>query len=238
MRNILHFTLLSSIFLSFGFTNIQTTASLGHFQDIEKESHTSVYFHIRYHYTHSSGPSSYFDLGLNNNLYSDDWNAIPYMAAVEIPFDNGFENAPFHQSRVILGRQMLTEGFDLEMIDGVIFPYYFTPDFSLTGFAGGVHEVEEEDFNGDDQIYGLSLRFKILKTKFQLTPTVKSKDDAESYFTTLSARKVFPFDTFTTSLFIKEQWDIEIFVDVIIQYCTNGYLFSTLANFLTFFQRK
>lgn len=104
-----------------------------------------------------SGVETTVDLNLNNDINQNQWGLFPIQAYVTVPLSKPPQLLAYHQSRVQFGRQLLTEGFELAILDGVQVPYYWSPSGGVWFFAGGDHVLEDNELNFVAQIYGASV---------------------------------------------------------------------------------
>ena len=201
---IIFYLLISKVFALY---SLNSTMSSGYYQDRLKKGHSTIFFDFKHNYLHKSGVETFIDLGINNNFKQDKWGAYPQQFHINIPLDNGFKEAPFYKSRVIIGRQLLTEGFDINIIDGAQIPYYFSPNFGLTIYGGVLHVLEESKINLDNKIYGGSFFVKKWNTMFKMGPSLRARDDQEKVLTHLSISKEFDNIFLSPILFGKTQYD-------------------------------
>ncbi|MBL6988611.1 MAG: hypothetical protein ISR65_02490 [Bacteriovoracaceae bacterium] len=217
MKLFQQFVLLSIFVLlprfAYAIISVQTTASSGYYKDINQQEHVSMFLNWRVNHIHQSGIETVLDFGLDNNFIRDKWAIYPYQLYVTYPLSNGFAHAPFYRSRIQLGRQLLTEGFELDVIDGAVIPYYFTPEFGIKIFAGGVHIPEETNLTFEDQIYGTSIFLKKWDTLIRFGPIIKQSKVNGGYNGTyqafLSLAKTWDHLYLSPTLLLKDQWDIE-----------------------------
>lgn len=189
--------------------SIKTTLSSGYYKDPSKNSHLTYYFNSELEHIHQSGVETYLDLGINNNFVLDELKAFPYQFYVTIPFDQGHEKAPQYKSRIQLGRQILVESFEMDVMDGIFLPYYFTPHIGASLFAGGLHVPEETRIDLDDRVYGASLFLKGNDGIIKLAPLSKTRRNAEEeHFLNLSVMKSWYWEKVSPTILFKEQWDL------------------------------
>ena len=81
----------------------------------------------------------------------------PIQAYVTIPLSKPPKLLSYQESRIQVGRQLLTEGFEMAILDGVQVPYYWSPTGGFWFFAGGDHVLEDENMNLVSQLYGGSI---------------------------------------------------------------------------------
>lgn len=104
-----------------------------------------------------SGIETAMDLNLNNDIVQNSWNLYPIQAYVTIPLSKPPKLLSYQESRIQVGRQLLTEGFEMAILDGVQVPYYWSPTGGFWFFAGGDHVLEDENMNLVSQLYGASI---------------------------------------------------------------------------------
>ncbi len=211
-----HYSIIFEIFIliifsgkTFALYSLKSTASSGYYRDSDNKDHATIFFDFKHHYLHKSGVESFIDLGINNNFEQDKWDLYPHQFNVNIPLDNGLKNAPYYKSRVILGRQLLTEGFELDLLDGVVLPYYFSSNFGVTTYFGALHVSEQQQIIMTDQIYGASILLKKWESVMKVGPTIKSREGRELYLGHLSIMKDYSEIFLAPIFFVKTQFDLE-----------------------------
>lgn len=145
----------------------EVTLSSGYYQDYEGEHQVPVFLYWTLNYTGKSGVEAYFDMGFNNQLLIDQWGYFLYQAYVTVPFSQGFASAPYRRSRIQVGRQFLSDGFELTLLDGVQLPVYWSQNGGANLIAGGSYAIDEKRFDFSSRLYGGTLHQKILGAKWQ-----------------------------------------------------------------------
>jgi len=186
----------------------QNTFSGGYYKDIEKKSHGTIFYNWKHNYIHRSGLETFVELGVNNSFVQGEWNIYPYQFFVTFPFDNGFERAPFHNSRVQIGRQLLTEAFELDVLTGIYYHKYWSPDTGVVLFGGGITPPEEAKVKFDDRILGGSLFIRKWGYLVKAGPLLKNRDSEERTLGAASLMKTWEKLPLSPTFLIKERWDI------------------------------
>ncbi|OFZ54479.1 MAG: hypothetical protein A2428_15895 [Bdellovibrionales bacterium RIFOXYC1_FULL_54_43] len=135
----------------------EATLSSGLFRNSADDLEVPVFFYWNLDYTGSSGVQTYFDVGANNNLILNSWGFYLYQGFVTVPLWEGFETAPYRKSRLLAGRQLLTEGFELSLLDGLQAPFYWSDKGGGTLLAGALSTLQEKQVDFSSEIYGGSL---------------------------------------------------------------------------------
>ncbi|MBI2646111.1 MAG: hypothetical protein HYW85_03635, partial [Deltaproteobacteria bacterium] len=138
------FTLVFLLFLATPFsgmamTSSQTTLSSGFYRDATQRAHMPVYLYWNGIHTSNKGIETWVDLGVNNTVVFDAWKFYLYGATVSLPFSSGFEDAPYRKTQIQLGRQLYLEGFEVGLLDGVQFPFYWSSSGGGRLLGGGLH---------------------------------------------------------------------------------------------------
>jgi len=140
----------------------EVTLSGGVYQDYTAKFRAPVFFYWNLNHTNAAGVETYFDLGANNNLIENRWGFYLYQGYFSIPFSQGFENAPSKKSRIQLGRQLLTEGFEMDILDGVQVPIYWSENGGVNLHGGASYFMQEDLVDTHSQVYGATAHQKFL----------------------------------------------------------------------------
>jgi len=186
----------------------------GYYQDYGGKARTPLFLYWNLNHTTNSGVESFFDVGLNNNLLGNVWGAFVYQGYVTVPLSQGFDNAPYKKSRIQLGRQLLTEGFEFNLLDGIQVPYYLNEHTGLSLVAGGVPVLAEKVVDFSAQILGATVHTEALKAPFNIHLKGGYHHKRKKYEATtanlLFASALLPFEhvPWEPQLFVKAQSDI------------------------------
>ncbi|HLE12392.1 MAG: hypothetical protein A2504_01285 [Bdellovibrionales bacterium RIFOXYD12_FULL_39_22] len=192
----------------FALYSLKSTASSGYYRDRKNLDHVTTFFDFQYHYLDKSGVEGFLDLGLNNNFLQDTWGVYPQQFNINVPLDNGVKNAPYYKSRIIVGRQLLTEGFEVDLLDGLMLPYYFSADVGVISYAGVLHVLEQARIVTSDQIYGTSLLLRKWDLTTKMGPVIKSREGSERFLGHMSVMKDFGETFLSPIIFVKTQFDL------------------------------
>ena len=120
-------------------TTSETTISGGYYSDIAKKLHSTVYLDWEFSNIQENGLETFSMIGLQNDFYDNDWMLKPYLLYLTYPLSVGYEDRPSYKSKIQVGRQLLTEGFEIEILDGIYLPYYLSHDLKVWLYGGVVH---------------------------------------------------------------------------------------------------
>ncbi len=222
-RYLIFSTLLTILFVisfttsSFALVFIKNTISSGYYRDINKDSHITTFFNLHHEYLGSSRIESLIDIDINNNFILDEWKVIPNQINITIPLTNNINNVT-NNTRVIIGRQLLTESFNITILDGFLLPYYINRSWAIISYGGGTHVTEERKLSFDDSIYGTNALFRSERLTLKIGPQVKSSntnkdgvetDHSEYYYLISTASLNFYDLPLTPLLFSKMEFNFD-----------------------------
>lgn len=139
----------------------------GFYQNFNGDNRFPVYFYWNFSEILKSGIEVTFDVGANNNLVDNTWSLYAYQFYLTVPVSSGFEEAPYRRSRIQLGRQWLTEGFEFSLLDGAYAPLYWSPHGGVSLFGGANYVLQTKVIDFNSQIYGGSVHQEFLKLKWK-----------------------------------------------------------------------
>ncbi|MCM2278427.1 MAG: hypothetical protein NDJ89_10165 [Oligoflexia bacterium] len=179
----------------------RTTLSTGFYRDVEQRGRVPALFYWTLNHTSPDRIETNVDLGVNNDVHPQGaWRVYLYEARVDVPFG---------KSRLSLGRQLLTEGFELSTFDGVMIPLRIASWLELLPLAGISSTVDNLEPEERSRSAGLtafgsagSLSWKagyLRKSK----PGISGEDLAH-----VSALHDFSDMPLTPALLGKAQWDL------------------------------
>jgi hypothetical protein len=199
----------------------RSSASAGVYRDVFQESHAPVSLDWELTQLGSDGLETVLDLGADNSVVLDQWHFFPYQAFVTIPLEQSFEP---RRSRIQLGRQLLTEGFDFGLFDGVNAPVYWSlspsrgeapgldeQEGGFTAFAGGLRVLEDLQLGFDSRLYGASAHQRFLGTRFKAGTTLRqsvSRDVLHSYLSGELSRR-WPEAPLAPSVLAMQEWQLD-----------------------------
>ena len=193
-------------------TSVKSTLSSGYYRDIEQKSHIPAYFYWDVQHSTPQGIETQIHIGVNNAIVEDSWKFFLYHATLTIPLKEGFEEAPFRKSQLLLGRQLFFEGFELSLLDGVQSSLYWTPSGGATFSAGALNTVLRRRFNFDSQIYGGTLHQHFWGALWKAGYFYHVKDNIDNgHLTQFSFLKTWDFLPFEPMIFLKGQMDLPKF---------------------------
>ncbi|HAR42976.1 MAG TPA: hypothetical protein DCS07_10170 [Bdellovibrionales bacterium] len=197
----------------------EATLSGGYYQDSSERSQTPVFFYWNLNHTAANGIETYFDLGANNNLLENRWGFYLYQGYFTIPFSSGFETAPSKKSRIQLGRQLLTEGFEMDILDGVQVPFYWSENGGVNLHGGASYFMQQDRYDTHSQIYGATAHQKLFggmwkggylhKTKSFDTPAIPTAPSFNENYAHASVMYSFERLPFHPFLLAKSQWNLQ-----------------------------
>jgi len=130
----------------------------------------------------------------------------PYLLYLTYPLSVGYEDRPSYKSKIQVGRQLLTEGFEIEILDGIYLPYYLSHDLKVWLYGGVVHIPDELKINSKDQLYGSSLGFKKWQIHFKLGAHYKKYQDYENGLLYITILRSLPKLMFQPIVLAKGEW--------------------------------
>ena len=148
--------------------SFQTTLSSGYYRDLEQKPHLPVFFYWNFDHTAQNSTETYADLGVNNNLVPGIWKFSLYQAYVTVPLGGNSELSVYRRPQATVGRQMLTEGFDLALMDGAQIPYSWSESGGVFLYGGALRNLEDRNLENGTRVYGASLRGKAARTKYRM----------------------------------------------------------------------
>jgi len=140
--------------------SFQTTASFGYYKDIRQKPRFPFYTTLAYQGVHDQGVETSFQLLLNNDFGQNAWRFQPAYASVLIPISSAYP------SQVEAGRFLLTEGFDMTLLDGVQSPIYWSHTGGVFLYGGATRSLDLFDESSGaivgsslfEEFYGFKLR--------------------------------------------------------------------------------
>lgn len=139
------------------FTNIQTSTSVGLFNDYKKTRHYQIFHSWSIKGFYSNGAESSLEFYLNNDFSQNQWSVYPTQANLRFPIFNSELNSST-RSEVRLGRQLYTEGFDLAILDGVQIPMWWSAHGGLMPIFGYLRSTDFDQAETDSRpLVGLVL---------------------------------------------------------------------------------
>lgn len=124
-------------------TTFRTTLSAGYLRDLQQKSHLPARLYWTLNHTADSGIETWIDLGADNAMIPERWSFFLYQAFVTVPLFEGPADAPYRKPRIQIGRQLLTEGFELSPMDGVLIPLHFSGGSGVTLGAGALIQTDK-----------------------------------------------------------------------------------------------
>lgn len=185
-------------------TTLQTSTSVGFYRDYRQSAHYPVYHTWSMHGFYDSGVETSFDFLLNNDFAVNQWTFFPTHAEISAPI--GRRWSPERQSRVRLGRQLFTEGFDLSLLDGVQAPIYWSTTGGVMPFAGALKSPDMDQPNESNApIVGFAVWERVFDFQIRAGYTAREQDLANRY---VHAGLVRQWDSWLWSpqILLKEEW--------------------------------
>ena len=167
--------------VAYGGLSLKTTLSAGYYRDIDQLSHTPATLGLEMDYIHDSGVEIFSEFSIDNHFVQDEWGAYPYQFYLSVPFGQTSEDRPNHQSRIQIGRQVLNEGFIMELHDGAYLPVYIGRSFKALLYGGLIRVPEEigdapEDLD-NGHLYGGSAMLRLLSTDLKVGGYIRENED-------------------------------------------------------------
>lgn len=156
------------------YTSFESSLEFGYYRDIQKKAHGPLLYRMSYLGFHEGSQQSEIEVSLYNDFGVNQWRPILSKALYIYPLDQGFESEPYRKSRIQVGRQLLTEGFDFYLLDGVTMPYYLRRDLSIQFFLGQTQDMDLSEALFD-AIYGVGVTKQY--SDFMLKASSYSKGD-------------------------------------------------------------
>lgn len=147
--------MLRLLFLIWGFsleslamTQIQNSTSIGYFRDYYKDSHFPLYHSWTITGLYEKGLETDFEFYFNNDFKENAWIVIPTQLQVTMPLQDLSSDPEASQttprSKLKIGRQLFSEGFDFALLDGFLLPYSITSTFGFMPIAGYLRSTDFE----------------------------------------------------------------------------------------------
>lgn len=121
---------------SFGFTTVENSTSIGFYRDFRQDGHSPLYHSWSLHGYYGHDTEATLNIYLNNDFTAQNWGVYLTQAEIDAPLVSGTYGEPRRRSRLKLGRQIFTEGFDFTLLDGVQMPLYWSPQGGAMPIAG------------------------------------------------------------------------------------------------------
>lgn len=208
MWTILLFSLLSLLsFFSQAYSSFESSIDVGYHRDIEKKSHGPFLYKLSYLGFYEGAKEGQIELSLYNDFSENKWTPLVSKVLFIYPLDQGFDDAPFRKSRIQIGRQLLADGFDFYLLDGVTVPYYFSQTSGVNFFLGQTQDMDISE-SLTDQIYGLSYHQNISPLNIKVGSYSKGTLSFGSYLLTQAS---LPLESLWLQpvLMTKWEWDLK-----------------------------
>ena len=187
----------------------EVSLSGGYYQTYSGQNRYPVFFYWNLSDQFFKGYDFYFDVGINNNLVDNTWGFYAYQAFINIPIGQGFEEAPYRRSRIQLGRQLLTEGFEFSLLDGIYAPYYWNATGGATVFAGANYALGSNLSDFSSKIAGAVLHQDVLQLHLKGGLISKNKiGQGSSHFAFASLNQDFENTWSKPSFAVKGQYNL------------------------------
>lgn len=153
---------------SFSYTNIQSSTSLGYYRDYYKTNRFPLYHSWTIKGLYEQGIETDIEFFANNDFSENTWQVIPTQAMISAPLYSEFTQPHHVLSKIKVGRQLFSEGFDLSLLDGLILSHYFSENSGVSPFMGYLRSTDfelQDDHNSPllgliawSQLYQINLR--------------------------------------------------------------------------------
>ena len=126
---------------SLAYVDVQTSTSVGFYRNYKKENQFPVFHSWSLNGFYENGVESSVEFYLNNNFSENQWKLIPTQVQFNLPLQ---PETGYSDSKLKMGRQLFSEGFDLAMLDGVLVPYYLDTSSGIMPVLGYLRSTDFE----------------------------------------------------------------------------------------------
>jgi len=191
---------------------------MGFYRSYTQYNRYPIYHSWSLHGIYGESVETNIDFILNNDFSLNQWKFFPTQAKIDYALSSRYSGAPERQSKIILGRQLYSEGFDLFMLDGIRMPIFWSEKGGVSAQGGMARSLDmDSDTNAGALFGGFSLWEELLG--FQVRGGLTAREDSFAYRHGYAAvSRVFS----SGSLLTKQEWDL------------NSYAFNQSASEFTF----
>lgn len=176
------FVFLGCLPKSIALTQIQNSTSIGYFRDYNKANHFPLYHSWTITGLYEKGLETDFEFYFNNDFAENSWLVIPTQLQVSLPLAHEDISQSKPISKVKLGRQLYSEGFDFALIDGVLIPYHITENFGVLPVAGYLRSTDfEQPGDNASPLVGLIFWNQFQQINFRGGLTARDSDLSQKY---------------------------------------------------------
>ena len=183
----------------------------GYWQAQDRSHNVDTLFNWKLNHISPSGVETLVDMGFNDDIVQRQWSAYTYEAYVSVPLSKPLsEGLPSMRSRVQAGRQLLTEGFEMAVLDGIQIPYYLTPTLGIWIFGGATHSIDMSTLNFNSQVYGASLFKDFSSLQTRIGYVEKNRGSVNQNLVHAQVLKKWDTLNWQPALFLKGQIDTDV----------------------------
>lgn len=124
------------------YVSLSTSGTVGYYRDINQKAHLPIYYSLSSTSIHSNGAETSLDLILNNDISQSSWAVVPSQVLLMYPLGVGQNTNAQKRSRLLVGRQLFIENFDIQLLDGVQLPYYWSGSGGVWIYGGQSHTMD------------------------------------------------------------------------------------------------
>jgi len=148
------------------------------------------------------------DFILNNDFTLNQWKFFPTQAKIEFGLSDRLAYFPDRQSKIVLGRQLYAEGFDLFLLDGIRTPVYWSKNGGVSLQLGSIKSMDmDSDLNTNVLYSGLSLWENILG--YQIRSGISARENGlASQFGFFSVSKSFNDFIFSPQILNRQEFNL------------------------------
>ncbi len=176
------FALISTMSVAHAFTNVQTSTSLGLYRDYRQTYHYPIYHSWSINGIYANGFETSIEFYLNNDFTLNEWSFYPTQAVVGVPLPESFQASRDVRSEVKLGRQFFSEGFDLNILDGMKSSLYWSNSGGVMPVMGYLRSTDfAQPGDNYSPLIGLYLWESIYKLQLRGGYTARDQDFVNRY---------------------------------------------------------
>lgn len=186
-----------------GLTTVQTSTSMGYLRDYQQNQRFPLFHSLSIQGSYDNKVETAFDLVLNNDFSLNQWTFFPTQAEVDLSLGS--------HVKAKLGRQILTEGFDMALLDGVQLPVTLTATAGAMPYAGWLRSMDlERALDSSVPIAGFSVWEQIFAFHFRGGATSRGAQ-FEDHYVYLGVLREFSSLPWRPQIFLKEERQSENF---------------------------
>ncbi|MCK6598480.1 MAG: hypothetical protein L6Q37_08975 [Bdellovibrionaceae bacterium] len=126
---------------SLAYVDVQTSTSFGFYRNYKKLNQFPVFHSWSLNGFYENGVESSVEFYLNNNFSENQWQLIPTQMQINLPLQ---PETNYSDSKLKVGRQLFSEGFDFALLDGLLVPYYLDMSSGIMPVIGYLRSTDFE----------------------------------------------------------------------------------------------